>query len=264
MSNKVSVLVYSRRVGSPIRKAVLVYFAERASDNGEGIWASKGSIAAAIECGRSTVIRTIQDFVSEGILVEAGKRSHRNGETIEYRMDLRAIADLPNAKDATAEPVPERDRSRSGTSPAAEPPPVPERDPYPSRSGTQTTIRTTIEPPEEPLVVPHGEKPEPKARLPSDWALSDEGWAYARSKNIPDEVIEDEARGFHAYWSDRRDRDACRSQRGWEQCWANRCRAIASRYQRGLSVAGKASPGGYGQGGSIASIAARRRAAGQV
>jgi uncharacterized protein YdaU (DUF1376 family) len=101
------------------------------------------------------------------------------------------------------------------------------------------------------------DKPPDKMRLPADWALSDEGWAYARSQAIPDEVIEDEARGFHAYWTDRRDRDAKKSHRGWEQCWANRCRAIAGRYQ-GRGMAGKASPGGHGQGSSIASIAARR------
>ena len=107
------------------------------------------------------------------------------------------------------------------------------------------------------------DKPPDKARLPDDWALSDEGWAYARSQGIPDKVIEDEARGFHAYWADRRDRDAKKSARGWEQCWANRCRSIAGRYA-GRGMAGKAGPGGYGQGSSIASIAARRWAAGQV
>ncbi|MDK8874387.1 helix-turn-helix domain-containing protein [Paracoccus sp. SSJ] len=146
MSNKVSVLVYSRKIGSPVRKAVLVYFAERASDNGEGVWAAKSTIADAIECGRSTVIRTINDFVSEGILSVVGTRKHKNGETVEYAMNLRAIAALPSVKsDANTteeQPVPERDPSRSGT------PPVPERDPYPSRSGTQTTNRTTIEPSE--------------------------------------------------------------------------------------------------------------------
>lgn len=101
--------------------------------------------------------------------------------------------------------------------------------------------------------------PEPKARLPANWTLSDEGWAYARSQQIPDGVIEDEARGFHAYWSDRRDRDASKSARGWEACWQNRCRSIAGRYQRGGGVAGKAAPGGYGQGRSLASIVAERR-----
>jgi uncharacterized protein YdaU (DUF1376 family) len=107
------------------------------------------------------------------------------------------------------------------------------------------------------------DKPPDKMRLPADWALSDEGWAYARSQAIPDEVIEDEARGFHAYWTDRRDRDAKKSERGWEQCWANRCRSIAGRYT-GRGVAGQAGPGRHGQGGSIASIAARRWAVGQV
>jgi uncharacterized protein YdaU (DUF1376 family) len=104
---------------------------------------------------------------------------------------------------------------------------------------------------------------DPKARLPDDWVLSEEGWAYARSQNIPEGVIHDEARGFHAYWSDRRDRDASKSARGWDQCWANRCRVIAGRYQN-RGVAGQAGSVGYGQGGSIASIAARRRASGQV
>ena len=104
--------------------------------------------------------------------------------------------------------------------------------------------------------------PEPKERLPEGWILSEDGLAYARSQNIPDEVIHDEARGFHAYWSDRRDRDSKKSARGWEQCWANRCRDIATRYRRG--VAGQAKPNGYGQGSSIACIAARRRLAGQV
>lgn len=101
-------------------------------------------------------------------------------------------------------------------------------------------------------------KPEPKARLPADWVLSDEGWAYARSQKIPDEVINDEAKGFHAYWSDRRDRDASKSARGWEQCWANRCRAVAQRYQRSGFMAGQATAGRGGSGSSIASIVAQR------
>ncbi len=107
------------------------------------------------------------------------------------------------------------------------------------------------------------DKPPDKMRLPDDWALSDEGWAYARSQGIPDRVIEDEARGFHAYWADRRDRDAKKSARGWEQCWANRCRSIAGRYA-GRGVAGQAAPGGHGRGSSIASIVARRWASGEV
>ena len=107
------------------------------------------------------------------------------------------------------------------------------------------------------------EKPPAKARMPVGWMLSDEGWTYARSQGIPDKVIEDEARGFQAYWADRRDRDASKSERGWEQCWANRCRSIAGRYS-GRIVAGGPASGRYGQGSSIASIVARRRASGEI
>jgi uncharacterized protein YdaU (DUF1376 family) len=107
------------------------------------------------------------------------------------------------------------------------------------------------------------EKPHPKARLPDDWSLSDEGWAYARSKQIPDKDIADEARGFHAYWSDRSDKDARKSARGWEQCWEGWVRRIAGRYRSRAGVAVAAFPGGSGRGGGIASIAARRRAQGQ-
>lgn len=144
MSNKVSVLAYSRRLGSPVRKAVMVYFAERASDNGEGVWASKSSIAAAVECGRSTVIRTINDFVEEGLLRVVGERRCRTGATIEYAINLDALASLEAVSThetcPAAGPVPERDPSQSGTRP------VPQRDPYPSRSGTQTIIGTIKEP----------------------------------------------------------------------------------------------------------------------
>ena len=107
------------------------------------------------------------------------------------------------------------------------------------------------------------DKPPAKARMPVGWMLSDEGWAYARSQGIPDKVIEDEARGFQAYWADRRDRDASKSERGWEQCWANRCRSIAGRYAGRIVASGPAS-GRYGQGSSIASIVARRRASSEI
>ena len=116
----------------------------------------------------------------------------------------------------------------------------------------------------QPDFGPVDDKPPPKARLPDDWALSDEGWAYARSQAIPDEVIEDEARGFHAYWTDRADRESRKSQRGWEQCWAGWCRRIAGRYRKAQSISRPSFAQGGGRGASLASIAARRRAEGAV
>jgi uncharacterized protein YdaU (DUF1376 family) len=107
------------------------------------------------------------------------------------------------------------------------------------------------------------DKPPVKAPMPDGWVLSEEGWAYARSQGIPDKVIEDEARGFQAYWADRRDRDAKKSERGWEQCWANRCRSIAGRYAGRSVMAGSAQSSTNGRGHSLASIVAERWRDGQ-
>lgn len=97
MSRKIAALVYTRRAGSMIRKALLAYFAERANDDGTGVWASKQRIADEIEASRRAVITNIQEMVNEGLLIEVGKRSFENGYTMEYAMNLKAIAALPES-----------------------------------------------------------------------------------------------------------------------------------------------------------------------
>lgn len=142
MSHKVTTLVYSRKAGSAVRKAILAYMADRASDDGSGVWASKQTIADDLECGRSTVIRVCNEFVSEGILIETGTRKCANGATIEYRINMAAVSAL--------ETIEKRGKpSQSGTSLDVDPsqsgtPPVPERDPKPSQSGTQTTLEPSM------------------------------------------------------------------------------------------------------------------------
>ena len=133
MSHKVTTLVYSRKAGGAHRKAVLAYFADRASDDGSGIWASKRTIANEIECGRSTVIKICNEFVAEGILRVTGTRKCANGSTVEYSVNLGAVAALPSIKGSTSGTSHAMDQSSSGT------PPVQQRDPKGSTSGTQTT-----------------------------------------------------------------------------------------------------------------------------
>jgi len=168
MSHKITTLVYSRKAGSAHRKAVLAYFADRASDDGTGIWASKKTIADEIECGRSTVVRICNDFVYEGLIFATGTRKCANGATVEYALNLAAIRALEEVKTdpkpsrsgtspdqdpshSGTPPVPQRDAkpSHSGTSPNRDPsrsgtPPVPQRDAKPSRSGTQTTSQPPL------------------------------------------------------------------------------------------------------------------------
>ena len=89
-----------RRFGSAARKQIIMFLADKASDDGSGIWCSKGTIQRHTELGESTVKRTINDFLREGILIETGQRRCQNGYTVIYRIVLTRISQL----ESTAEP----------------------------------------------------------------------------------------------------------------------------------------------------------------
>jgi hypothetical protein len=88
------------RFGSAARKQIIMFLADKASDDGSGIWCSKGTIQRHTELGESTVKRTISDFLKEGILVETGRRPCKNGFTVIYRILLARVMAL----ESTAEP----------------------------------------------------------------------------------------------------------------------------------------------------------------
>lgn len=94
MSNVVSALVQKRKVGSPTRKAILMFMASCASDDGTGVWSSKATMARDLEMGKRTVQVSIDDLVSQGLISEVGTRSCAHGFTVEYRMNLDAICAL--------------------------------------------------------------------------------------------------------------------------------------------------------------------------
>ncbi|MTH36625.1 hypothetical protein GL279_18770 [Paracoccus limosus] len=98
MSHKVVTLVCSRVVGSAAQKAVLTNMADKASDGGEGVFASKATIAAETEMGLTTVKRAINELLEKGLIVEAGAKPCTNGHTIIYDMVVGAIAALPEWK----------------------------------------------------------------------------------------------------------------------------------------------------------------------
>jgi len=100
MSWKVAKLCAQRKFGSPVRKQIIMFLADKASDDGSGIWCSKGTIQRHTELGETTVKRTINEFLSEGILIESGRRACKNGFTIVYRIILSAVGRL----DSIAEP----------------------------------------------------------------------------------------------------------------------------------------------------------------
>ena len=83
-----------RRFGSAARKQIIMFLADKASDDGSGIWCSKGTIQRHTELGESTVKRIISEFLREGILVETGRRPCRNGYTVIYRIVINRIRKL--------------------------------------------------------------------------------------------------------------------------------------------------------------------------
>ncbi|OAN80790.1 hypothetical protein A8B78_10440 [Jannaschia sp. EhC01] len=100
MSWRVANACSERKFGSATRKQIIMFLADKASDDGSGIWCSKGTIQRHTELGETTVKRTIREFLKEGILVETGARGCKNGFTVIYRIDLTKI----EALEPTAEP----------------------------------------------------------------------------------------------------------------------------------------------------------------
>ncbi|WP_116134219.1 hypothetical protein [Tropicimonas sp. IMCC34043] len=94
MSWKIANLCADRIFGSAARKQIIMFLADKASDDGSGIWCSKGTIQRHTELGESTVKRTISDFLKEGILIETGRRPCKNGFTVIYRIVLARVMAL--------------------------------------------------------------------------------------------------------------------------------------------------------------------------
>lgn len=112
MSWRVANECAERRFGSAARKEIIMFLADKASNDGSGIWCSKGTIQQHTELGESTVKRTICDFLKEGILIEPGRRPCKNGFTVIYRIELarvmalESMAEPDDGTGSTVEPKP--------------------------------------------------------------------------------------------------------------------------------------------------------------
>lgn len=97
MSRALVDLIFTRRCGSAARKAVLLAMADRANDDGSGVWVSKSRIAAETEWARSTIISAMRGLEAEGILKAIGKKAGNHGYTVVYHMSVAKISALPIA-----------------------------------------------------------------------------------------------------------------------------------------------------------------------
>jgi hypothetical protein len=127
----------------------------------------------------------------------------------------------------------------------------------PANSQSQLTLPTSGETGEPPEEKPPAPKQKRATSISEDWAPSEKNIQDAHARNFTDEEISHEADRFRDYHLAKgttfKNWDA-----GW-RTWLGNARKFASR-----RMAQSPRSGGYGQGGSLASIAAQRRAAGQV
>ncbi|QDP64870.1 MAG: hypothetical protein Unbinned5081contig1001_27 [Prokaryotic dsDNA virus sp.] len=120
MSNKVVSLIQERVFGSPTKKSVAVYMADRASDDGSGIWTSKAHMAADTELSKRSVQNAIGELEALGLIKNVGKRKCQNGFTYEYQIVIEAVLTLPSTRKRTGagdSPVQQVHVSGAGDSP---------------------------------------------------------------------------------------------------------------------------------------------------
>lgn len=138
MSNKISNLVQTKKIGSLTKKAILMYMADKASDDGSGIWVSKKNMAADLEMTDRAVRIHIKDMIAMGVLVEAGQRQCKTGYTVDYTINVDFVGSLGSTREATEQHAPLNDVH-----------------PYPCMSFTPTPEPRSPKPSIEPSIEPN-------------------------------------------------------------------------------------------------------------
>jgi biotin operon repressor len=156
MSNKISNLVQTKKIGSLTKKAILMYMADKASDDGSGIWVSKKNMAADLEMTDRAVRIHIKDMIAMGVLVEAGQRQCKTGYTVDYTINVEVVGSLGSTREATEQHAPLNDVH-----------------PYPCMSFTPTPEPRSPKPPIEPSKEPNTSSKDDEVNYYFDqlWAL---------------------------------------------------------------------------------------------
>lgn len=232
MSRDVASLVYSRRCGSMARKAVLAYFAERANDDGTGVWASKQRIADEIECSKQTVIRAVKSLEDDGLIAAVGKRKTQGGFTVVYDIILPAVNALERAKRQTGEAEIDLNQSHSETPNQSHKVTGPSADQSHSDSRTSHTARpkpSSNRPKSDATHPPSGREVKPH-RIPDDWMPGPLPENVQALVDLwPPGRLDREIDGFRDYWI-ARTRDFKRSD--WDRTLWNRIRDVHDKVMR--------------------------------
>lgn len=99
MSNLIAAAVQRRVVGSATRKAVLLYMADKAADDGSGIWTSKANIARDLELSRRAVQMAIAELIRDGLVLEVGQRECKHGYVVEHTIVTGTVDKLVSTRE---------------------------------------------------------------------------------------------------------------------------------------------------------------------
>jgi biotin operon repressor len=227
LSNHLITASYKANLGTPMRKSVMVLLADKASDDGSGIWASKQTMADELCCSKQAVITTIKTFLDEGLLVETGQRRSPNGYTNCYAINVQKLQSLSLVKCWA-------DRERGSTTLTGQPRlPVNHVDPTsqpPLPHQSTTLTQTPLNPPEPPKkprnargglrnIIPDDWTPPLIASLPPEAKACAEQWTRAS--------YEAHAASFAHHW-----RAKGRTMSDWDGAWASRVIDLHSQILR--------------------------------
>ena len=231
--------VWENGPGKQAERFVLLAIADYANDEGE-CWPSIAGICRKTcmsERGVQTIIRRLQ---ADGWLdIETGKgRRNCNLYTVKNP--------APHAPRTTCAPhMDAQTPHMDAESPAPHAPEPSYNHQEPSLFGDDA---------------PKVKKPrrKPEVELPEGWVPNDRNIQDAADRGMSQTEIDHEADSFRNHHHSKQSR-----YRDWDAAWRKWC-ANSAKFRSRRRVAFSSGPGGYDQGSSIASIVARRRAAGQV
>lgn len=98
MSHELVGILSRKQCGGAIRKHLLKTLADRANNDGTGIFCSVKTLARDAEVAERTVQNHLRAFEREGLLRNMGRRPCKHGYTINYRISLRAVHALNDIK----------------------------------------------------------------------------------------------------------------------------------------------------------------------
>lgn len=220
MSHHVVSEVYKRQVGKMPRVPVLALMADKASDDGRGIWASKQTLADELGCSKQTIISAVDALIEDGLLIVEGEQPCANGHTILYRIDVDALEALPLVGCHARKESKKSTGQKSG--------PVKNVDPTGQKSGphrSKILTQTILEPSLNltPLPPDDGGKRD-AVPIPDDWVCPEVDALPAKigslARQWPDGAYQSEGEAFRQYWRGRGQR-----RRDWAAIWAARVQA---------------------------------------